>query len=706
MATSTNGHGAADDDDNQSLPLSSSDLKQQVRIRMGSSGQAALPTQTVLQVFQKTVARIPNTTALSQKRPKTGQTAAQVPWTTWTWKEYQTQVYAFGKALLTLDFQPFDTINIIGFNAPEWFFANLGVMAAGGVSAGIYTTNEAEACFYISHHSKAKVVVCEGLKQLQKYATISSRLVPHLKAIVVYGLHHNDDDDDDDDNNHATIPADLQTKCSVPVYTFEEFIKLGDNNAANTAAQQLDQLLEERMQAWKPGHCCSLIYTSGTTGPPKAVMITHDNITWQIHNLLLSSRRGYLTEQDCMISYLPLSHVAAQMLDIYAPLGTGIHMYFAQPDALKGSLGATLKEVRPTIFFGVPRVWEKIYEKLQEVAKSTTGIKKVLSTWAKSEALAYWESMEYNALKSFSLTRMLPVSYYAARVLLSKAHQALGFDRCVEFYVSAAPMEVKILRYFMSLDIPIMELFGQSECTGPHSVNTYAAFVVGSVGRPMPGTQTKRDAETGELIYTGRHIFAGYMGMPDKTKETIDPEGWLHSGDVIAMDDNNDPRIEEGPSGFISITGRIKELIITAGGENIPPVLIEDELKAAMPALSNAMVIGDKRKFLTVLFCLKVVIDEEGVATSTLAPAAREAVPESDAKTTKEVEQDPKWKNYFEKGIAAANEKATSRAQRVAKYALVPTDFTEKGGELTPTLKLKRSVTADKYKAIIDAMYA
>ena len=351
------------------------------------------------------------------------------------------------------------------------------------------------------------------------------------------------------------------------------------------------------------------------------------------------------------------------------------------------------------------RVCSRLLEKLQEVAKSTTGVKKMLSTWAKGEALAYWESMEFNALKSFSITRMMPLSYYAAKVLLSKAHQALGLDRCMQFYVSAAPIEVKILKYFMSLDIPIMELFGQSECTGPHSINTYTAFMVGSVGRPLPGTETQRAPETGELVYRGRHIFAGYMGMPEKTKETIDPEGWLHSGDVISMDDNDDPRIT-GSSGFISITGRIKELIITAGGENIPPVLIEDELKAAMPALSNAMVIGDKRKFLTVLFCLKVVIDEEGVATSTLAPAAREEVPDSDATSTKEVEKDPKWKAYFEKGVEVANSKATSRAQRIAKYAIVPTDFTEKGGELTPTLKLKRSVAADKYKSTIEALYA
>jgi long-chain-fatty-acid--CoA ligase ACSBG len=429
-----------------------------------------------------------------------------------------------------------------------------------------------------------------------------------------------------------------------------------------------------------------------------------------------------------------LSHIAAQMLDMHMPLYTGSQLWFAQPDALKGSLGVTLKEVRPTVFFGVPRyahnhrrlilpirwrfgsaltnslffcllsryrVWEKIYDKLQEVGKSTTGIKQKLSTWAKGKAAAYWES------RSFGNTESKPFMLFLAKKLLHKAHVALGFDRCYGFYVSAAPIEVKVLKYFLSLDIPILELFGQSECTGPHAVNKLDAFKVGTVGRPMIGTRTKL-GDGDELCYTGRHIFAGYMGMPDKTAEAIDPEGWLHSGDVIKIDDDNDPNIPK-PSGFITITGRIKELIITAGGENIPPVLIEDELKGAMPTLSNAMVIGDKRKFLTVLLCLQVEIDiAEGEASTKLTGRALDTSKEigSSATTTEEVRNDPKWQKYFDDGVKAANEKATSRAQTVGKWALVSTDFTEKGGELTPTLKLKRGPTAEKYSDVIEAMYA
>jgi long-chain-fatty-acid--CoA ligase ACSBG len=205
----------------------------------------------------------------------------------------------------------------------------------------------------------------------------------------------------------------------------------------------------------------------------------------------------------------------------------------------------------------------------------------------------------------------------------------------------------------------------------------------------------------------GRHIFAGYLGMPEMTQKTIDPEGWLHSGDVVKMDEHHDPRVKE-PSGFVSITGRIKELIITAGGENVPPVLIEDELKFAMPALANAMVIGDKRKFLSVLLCLRVEEDADGLPTNKLTGVALEASKAmgSNATTTDEAMKDSKWHAYFDNGINQANAKATSRAQKVSKWHLLPSNFSEKTGELTPTLKLKRSVTAEKYAKIIDAMYA
>lgn len=429
-------------------------------------------------------------------------------------------------------------------------------------------------------------------------------------------------------------------------------------------------------------------------------MLTHDNITWTARAQISTMKElEELDNNDHFVSYLPLSHIAAQMIDMHCPMMTGNQVWFAQPDALRGSLGKTLKDVRPTIFFGVPRVWEKIYDKMQEVGKSTTGVKKILSTWAKGQSTQYWENNQYGGSK-------MPVIFYPlAQLLLGKVRDALGLDRCKACFVAAAPIETKVLKYFASVDIPILEIFGQSECTGPHTTNSHDGWKIGSVGRPLPGTITKFDPNNGELIYSGRHIFAGYMDMPEKTKETIDPDGLLHSGDVAKMDDDDREGIPN--SGFVTITGRIKELIITAGGENVAPVLIEETMKDAMPALSNCMVIGDKRKFLSILFCLHVEIDENGVASTKLAGAALDISKKigSTALTTDQVQTSAEWKKYFDEGMTAANKKAISRAQRIAKWALLDTDFTEPGGELTPTMKLKRSVVAEKYKSEIEVIY-
>lgn len=645
---------------------------------MGDKGLAANPPKTVMSLFQASCKTYANEPALHQKvMHLSDKPAAETPWTTWTYKQYEEQVFLFAKSLISLGFEKHDCINIIGFNSPEWFFANFGAIAAGGIAAGIYTTNLPEACHYVSDHSKAKVVVVEGFKQLEKYAEISSRL-PNLKAIVVYG--------------EKTKPQN-SVAGGVPVYLFDEFLQLGND--------QTDIAVQTVIDGQKPGETCTLIYTSGTTGNPKAVMITNDNLTWTSNNMLVSTLPRPLTPDDNIISYLPLSHIAAQMLDMHCPLNFGGQVYFAQADALRGSLGTTLKEVRPAIFFGVPRVWEKMYEAMQKVAKSTTGVKKMISTWSKGKASSK------NLSAQFGGSGSAPWGYGLASKVLNKVHAALGLDRCLCAYTGAAPIEIKILNYFASIDLPIYELFGQSECTGPHTVNMPGAWKVGTCGRPLPGTESKIEDGTGELSYRGRHIFAGYMHMEDKTAETVDSEGWLHSGDVVTFDDCSTPGIE-GPSGFMKITGRIKELIITAGGENVAPVLIENEFKLAMPALSNCMVIGDKRKFLSILLCLVVEVDEEGVASDKLTGEALDTSKSigSSATTTAEVMECSKWKDYFDKGMAAANEKTISRAQRVSKWAVLPTDFTEKGDELTPTLKLKRSVAEKKYSGIVEGIYA
>jgi long-chain-fatty-acid--CoA ligase ACSBG len=538
-------------------------------------------------------------------------------------------------------------------------------------------TNNAEACHYISEHSKAEVVVLEGNLQLKKYTNLATGKLPHLKAIVVYG---------------EAADAALISKCSVPVYAWDDFLKLG----SDVPTEQV----EERGASMRPGHCASLIYTSGTTGPPKAVMISHDNIVWTSRNIIDHYMKLDHTER--VVSYLPLSHIAAQLIDIYCMLVLGSCTYFAQPDALKGSLTKTLTSVRPTFFFGVPRVWEKIQEVMVQKGRTITGTLKTISTWAKGLATEHCKMLQYGGSMG------APWGYFVAkRLVLNKIKEAIGLDQAKGCFTAAAPISVDTLNYFASINIPVYEVFGQSECTGPHTVSFRHCWKIGTCGRPIKGSESMLAPSTGELCYRGRHIFMGYMYMPDKTAETIDDEGYLHSGDVAEFDDDVDPDIV-GPGGFMRITGRIKELIITAGGENVPPVLIENEVKAAMVAVSNCMVIGDKRKFLTMVVSLKVEVDVDAKPTDTLAADSLFVGQQigSTATTYSAAKEDPLWKEYINKGMKAANSKTTSNAQIVQKWAWLPVDFSEKAGDLTPTLKLKRSVVTEKYAELIDSLYA
>jgi len=342
-------------------------------------------------------------------------------------------------------------------------------------------------------------------------------------------------------------------------------------------------------------------------------------------------------------------------------------------------------------------VWEKIQEKMVQIERQSPPLQQLLLAWAKGVGT------QHCRLAQHGNSGGTPLLYSCANMLvLKKIKLKLGLDQCKGCFSAAAPISPDTLNYFASLDIPVYELFGQSECTGPHTVNGSKAWRTGTSGRPLKGTDTK--LVQGELCYRGRHIFMGYMYMPDKTAETIDDEGYLHSGDVAELDDDVDKDLL-GAGGFMRITGRIKELIITAGGENVPPVLIENEVKAAMVAVSNCMVIGDKRKYLSMLVSLKVNPDIDANPTDDLAADALFVAEQigSASKTYTQARADPLWKSYMDKGVEAANKKTTSSAQIVQKWAWLPVDFSEKAGDLTPTLKLKRSVVADKYATLIDS---
>ncbi|XP_039762091.1 very long-chain-fatty-acid--CoA ligase bubblegum isoform X1 [Pararge aegeria] len=655
-----------------------------VRIRMGSRGVAAEPPISVPGLLSRTAARYPDDIAFATKK-------ADGRWHKTTYKQYQERVRTIAKGFLKLGLERYHSVCILGFNSEQWYTADLGAIHAGGYAAGIYTTNSAEACYFCLESSRANICVVQDKKQLDKILSVQSRL-KHLKAIVQW-----------EGVVNTSIPG---------VYSWDQIMEMG--------AKEPDTQLNNILKSIAVNECCTLVYTSGTVGQPKAVMLSHDNLTWDAYSI--SERVGDLQPTvDVLISYLPLSHVAAQVVDIYTTLHNAVAVYFAQPDALKGSLIETLKEVRPTRFLAVPRVWEKMYEKIMAVGKSSGSLKRYIATWAKDKGTEHHCARINGALSAgmiglpldFTLLEMIKYwqsgtscGYKMAKsVVFNKVRVNLGLDRCSTFVTAAAPLSPEIKKFFLSLDIPIMDAFGMSEAAGAHTLSIYPKFKLDCSGEVLDGTETKFGGSAsingpGEIQMRGRHVFMGYLSDEQKTKDTLDDEGWLHSGDVGRLDSNN----------LLYITGRIKELLITAGGENIAPVLIEQTVQAQLLHVGYAVLIGDRRKFLAILLTLKAKVDSNtGDALDELEPETCKWVASLGCKATTISEiiktKDPAVYKAIEEGIARANKQAISNAQKIQKFAILPADFSMNTGELGPTLKIKRNVVYEKYKDIIEGFY-
>uniref|UniRef100_A0A674NBK3 Long-chain-fatty-acid--CoA ligase ACSBG2 n=1 Tax=Takifugu rubripes TaxID=31033 RepID=A0A674NBK3_TAKRU len=634
----------------------------EVKLRMGDSGLSAEPPVTIHQVFTSAVKRFGDYTALSWKD---GQQLKRL-----NYREYYQTCRTAAKSFLKLGLERCHGVGILGFNSAEWFISDIGAILAGGFAVGIYTTNSPEACQYVAENCKANIIVVENHKQLQKILQVEDQL-PHLKAIVQY--------------------KDALKEKRPNLYSWAEFMELGQNEP--------DAPLDAIISSQKPNQCCTLIYTSGTTGQPKGVMLSHDNLMWTALSTISHVRLADATvSQEVVVSYLPLSHIAAQMVDMWITMRVGGLTHFAQPDALKGSLVNTMKEVRPTAFMGVPRVWEKMQERMKAVGAKSSAVRRKVAAWAKDVGL-------HNNMARMNQYVPTSLSYQIAKKLVfKKVRKALGLDRCTKCYTGAAPITKDTLEFFLSLDIPLYELYGMSESSGPHTISIPEAFKLTSCGVALPGCKTKLhnpdEDGVGEICFWGRHVFMGYLNMPEKTEEALDSEGWLHSGDLGKQDQN----------GFLFITGRIKELIITAGGENIPPVPIEDAVKEAVPLISNAMLIGDKRKFLSMLLTIKSNLNaESGEPEDEMTPEAIEFCRRLGSKATRVSEitgsQDRAVYAAIQEGINRVNEKSASNAQRIQKWTVLGRDFSITSGELGPTMKLKRPEALKIYKEEIEEFY-
>lgn len=584
---------------------------------------------------------------------------------TYTFDEYLKHSFTCARAIIDLGLKPMEIVSVIGFNAPEYLFTVHGAHLTGCVASAIYSTNSAEACEYVLKHSESRLIIVDGKGQMDKIVSIRDKL-PNLSLIVVY--------------NSSTVtewPSD-NTKYA-KVITWEAFLEKG-------AKEDHQIVVDERSDACVPGQCLSLIYTSGTTGDPKAVMLSHDNVVWTSKS---AAKVLGLDAKDRVVSFLPLSHIAAQMIDVFIGPITGFTLYFAMPDALKGTLVQTFQYARPTFLVCVPRVFEKMAGKVLQKLKSLTGVKAMLANWAQGLGSANMNNIqvgaEYQSTWGYTL---------ANRLVLNGIKTELGLDQARLIYSAAAPIDIQTLKAMASFDIRVQEIFGMSECTGPTTMHQRDKWVLGTCGHEFIGTSVKTDPVSKEILVNGRHIFMGYMKMPDMTLSTIDKDGWVHSGDCG----------EIGSNGMWSITGRIKELIITAGGENIPPVLIEGKLKELAPCVSNAMLVGDRKQFLSVLFTLKS-IPELGHETLTAEAASVAATIGSQAKTVEEAIGCPHFSKYFGEVLAKYNEGAFSQAQRIQKFVILSHDFTLETGELTPSLKLKRQTVLLSYASVIEKLY-
>jgi long-subunit acyl-CoA synthetase (AMP-forming) len=585
---------------------------------------------TVFEVFEGTARAHADRPAMRRKRAGS--------WEPITWSEYRDTVRLAARGLAALGLDPGKGVTIMGFARPEWYMANTAAMMAGGLPAGVYTTNTPEQCHYIAHHAEAAIAIVENQEYLSRFLAVRDRL-PLLRALVLMEGEASDEG----------------------VFSWSQLLEHG--------ATVGDEEIDRRMAAAGPEDVCTLIYTSGTTGAPKAVMLTHRNISWIAEKVveLLDVKAD-----DRLISYLPLSHIAEQVASLYLSMATGACVHFAESIE---KLADNLREVRPQVFLGVPRVWEKIQAGIQAAGAQNPPLKKKIAAWARRIGL----ESGYADQKGQPRPWTYPL---ADRLVFSKVRAKLGLDQTRFAVVSAAPMAVETAEFFLSLGIPILDIWGMSELTGPATISLPSSYRTGRSGRALPGSEM-RIAPDGELLVRGPHVFKGYFKSEEITRETIDADGWLHSGDVAEIDGE----------GFVRITDRKKELIITAGGKNIAPQFLEGKLKQ-IPAISQAVSVGDRRPYVVAL----LAIDPTRVAEE-----AKKAG--SPANTPEEAARCPVFRAMVEKQVESINADL-ARYEQIKRFALLPNELTTDGGELTPTMKLKRRIIHEKYASIIESLYA
>jgi len=596
---------------------------------------AAVSGKTVCTAFADAVAKWGEKPALRWKDDG--------DWRTLTWRDYRDEVAAVTLALRSLGFGPGQFGLIMARNAPEHVIADLGLVHAGGAAISVYNTLAPEQLEYVANHSEATVAFVEDAGFLEKFLAIRSR-TPKLQHLVL-----------------------VRGDAPEGVMTWESLLARGrELSSAEPKA------FEESWRAVGPEDTISLIYTSGTTGPPKGVVYSHNNIIWTLESI----QRFWAIEPQTLVSYLPLAHVAERFTSQWRGIADG-HEVWLCPDP--NQLLPFLVEARPTFFVGVPRVWEKLMAGLRAgIAAEPEEAKRQMVQGAVEAAISAYRLRH----EGKPVPEELATVVERAQPLFVLLRSKVGLDRCTTAITSTAPCRPEVHEFWAALGMPLYEVWGMSELTGPATVVPMDDHQAPSIGRPMPGVEV-RLGEDGELLVRGGNVMVGYYKEPGKTSEIIDAQGWVHSGDIA----------EPGPNGQFRIIDRKKELIITSAGKNISPANLESLAKSS-PIIGQAVAVGDSRNFISVL----VVLDPQ------VAPAWAKARGIG-ATTMAELAEDPTVIEEVRRALTAGNTHL-SRVEQFKRFTILPTEWSPESEELTPTMKLKRRVIYSKYGPQIEAMYA
>ena len=598
-----------------------------------------MPDETLLTYFQRHIKDHPHQVALRHKEYGI--------WHDLTWADYGRRVRHVTLGLISLGLRKGECVSVISENRPEWVYSDFGIMSAGGVTAGIYTTNSAEQCGYIVQNSQSRFYIAENEEQFDK--TLKFRKdTPHLEKVIVMEM-----------EGLKRYPDPL-------LMSFDDLLKLGQEFEAKNPG-----LYDQKLGEVKADDLAVLIYTSGTTGPPKGAMLSHNNLLF-MSEAMVSANPIY--HGDETLSFLPLCHIFEQLFTVMINIRYGTIVNFIENT---DTIMDNMREVSPTVTYGVPRIWEKYASGIVIRMSDATWLKRMVFK------VCLGIGMKHAGLKlgGKPVPPHIKLAYGAAYLaVFRKLKERLGFDRVRVAYSGAAPISPDVLKFFNAIGLPLIEGYGQTEGTGVTTVSRKGHIKIGKVGPPLPGVEVKI-APDGEILVKGPGVFKGYFKNPEATAETL-KDGWLHSGDVGELDGD----------GYLKITDRKKDLIITAGGKNIAPQNIENQLKFS-PYINDAVVIGDRRKYLVAL----IAIDEENVIKYAQDNKIQFG-------TYASLTQAQEIKQLIQKEVDKVN-RTLANVEQLKKFAILPKKLYEEDGEVTPTMKVKRKFVNEAFKEIIEKMY-